>query len=108
MTYPEMIKEKCTLKEIDVLSVLKIHNFEEMLFLTSYGYIIGKPYANIDEQGKQEIQSSILLENVTIIHENQNSNFKDGTFYLYIDQIIGMWQIDRDSFLSQMQQVQAV
>jgi len=103
------IKEKCTLKELGIFGNLKANGFSDTLFLTGYGYIIGKPYEDVDIESNAEIISSyITLSDVIIIRDGVVTTFSDFVFTLYVDQIIATSPIDRDSFLSQMQQVQAV
>lgn len=99
MELDKMIKEKCTLKEINTLSLLKLYKYSNMLFITSFGQIIGKPYN--DPEGNQ-ISSHIRLTDVIIISNGIKTNYGDFTFTLFIDQIIAISPIDKDVFLAQI------
>lgn len=100
MELDKMIKEKSTLKEINFLTLLKVYKYCNMLFITSFGQIIGKPYDN--PEGNQ-VSSHILLSDVIIISNGTKNNYGNFTFTLFIDQIIAVSPIDRDVFLSQIE-----
>lgn len=103
MNLETLIKEKCTLKELGIYTNLKTHDFTDMLFLTSYGYIIGTPYVEPDIPETAEVISSyIILSNVVIVRDDKATFFNGKTFFLYVDQIIATSPIDRDSFLQQL------
>ncbi|HEY5555961.1 hypothetical protein [Acetobacterium sp.] len=104
MEYSTLSKEKCSLKEFNILGNLEMNNYSDMLFLTSYGYIIGKPFNSEEEVEKDPaIYSHIILSDVVIVRDTQVTNFNGPIFLLYIDQIIATTPIDRKSFLNQMQ-----
>jgi len=100
MEYNELLKTKCTLKEYSFLALLIANDYADSLFLTSFGQVIGKPYK--DPEGNY-ISSQISLTDVIIINNNGvKTNYTDFTFTLFIDQVIAMTPIDRDYFLSQL------
>lgn len=99
MEYKQIVREKCTLKEFHFLSLLSTYNYSDMLFITSYGQVIGKPYKETDEF---EVASQIILSDVIIINNAGIKTVYHGSvFNLFIDQVIMMMQIDRENFLSQ-------
>ncbi|MBK5243667.1 MAG: hypothetical protein JJE18_01340 [Eubacteriaceae bacterium] len=106
MEYSTLSKEKCSLKEFNILGNLEMNNYSDMLFLTSYGYIIGKPFKSEEEEADPSIYSHIILSEVIIVRDTQVTNFSGPIFLLYIDQIIATTPIDRDSFLAQIENPQ--
>ena len=100
MELEKMIKEKSTLKEVNFFSLLKLYKYSNMLFITSFGQIIGKPYNNPEGN---PISSHILLTDVIIISNGNKTNYGNFTFNIFIDQIIAVSPIDRDVFLSQIE-----
>jgi len=94
-----IIKEKCTLKDFQIVSVFKTYEQnDDFLFITPNGYLIGKP--NFEEQ--YEVSSFILLSDVIHIANGNKNIFNGSVFHLAVDQIIALSPIVRDSFLSEL------
>ncbi|MFR1708962.1 MAG: hypothetical protein ACLSV2_08690 [Clostridium sp.] len=91
--------ERATLKELTTTHILK----EDTLFITSGGFIIGRPY--VDE--KPVVSGYIIISDVIIMDSLyppiRKSAFHKASFQLAIDQIIAFTTIDRESFLQQLE-----
>ena len=98
MEIEQLIREKCTLKDIEFSAFLTNIIDGDVLFLTPAGLIIGKPY----KDGSKTVFSQVLLTDVAFIKNGTVNNLVGTTFALYSDQVIGMTPVDRKSFLEQL------
>ncbi len=94
--------EKATLKESFTVKLL---NNEDTLFFLSNGVMIAKPYIDGHTASPYVTVSDVIFME-SINSPNTRATFNDMVFNLAIDQIIACSQVDRQSFLSQLQPVQ--
>lgn len=98
MDIQKNIQEKCTLKEKQIMKLLKSSSESNFLFITPNGYFIGKPC--LEEM--PPVSAFIIFSDIIFINNGQATEFNNFCFYLAVDQIITVTPIDSDSFLSKL------
>ncbi|WP_432408572.1 hypothetical protein [Wukongibacter sp. M2B1] len=104
----DIIKEKCTLQQINCTILFKTFKEYEtyvMIYTSNNGLILGKVCDLSDENSDssliEDISSFVVLNDVTL-HPNCNFNnrIKFESMYVYVNQIVSLSPIDYEAFLS--------
>lgn len=102
MELEKIIKEKCSLKEFEIIAVIRSYKQDDFLFITPNGYLIGKLY--LEEEPM--ISSFLKLTDVVHINGGITNSFNNFIFDLAVNQIIAVSPIDREAFFAQIKSSQ--